>query len=56
MRPQLAEVDALTEAAQQQQGQQQLQQVYSSLDDEEVEQLSAYKEVTTLYRFLGCCL
>lgn len=54
MRPQLAEVDALTEAAQQQQGQQQLQQVYSNLYDEEVEQLSAYKEVSAFYCFLGC--
>ena len=49
--PQLAEVDALTETAQQQQQHQQHQQqvIYSSLDDEEIEQLSAYKEVILFF-------
>ncbi|KAL8439496.1 hypothetical protein Efla_001427 [Eimeria flavescens] len=42
----LAEVDALVEAAQQQQQQQQ-EAVYSSLDEEELEQLFAYKEALT---------
>lgn len=44
---QLAEVDAVTEVAQQQQQQQQPG-VYSSLEEEEIEQLSAYKEVIRL--------
>ncbi|KAL8438045.1 hypothetical protein ACSSS7_000504 [Eimeria intestinalis] len=48
----LAEVDALAEAAQEQQQQQEQQQVvYSSLDEEEMEQLYAYKEaLTALFR------
>ncbi|XP_026190654.1 uncharacterized protein LOC34621660 [Cyclospora cayetanensis] len=49
----LAEVDALMGAAQQQQmlQEQQQQVVYSSLDDEEIEQLAAYKEaLTVLFR------
>lgn len=57
VRLQLAEVDLLMGAVQQQQQMQEQQQqvIYSTLDDDEVEQLYAYKEVNVAFETLDIC-